>query len=165
MTADWRRDRIGAALRGENPTVLLRMRSGFAVLGDTQFLPGYCLLLGIPRVPHLSDLEAGDRRTFLFDMSLIGEAIEEVCRPQGLRRVNYEIHGNTDPFVHAHIWPRYDWEPPEYRQWPVYGYPRAIREDPAHTFSAAAHGALQEELRAALGRLMESAGVQTETDA
>jgi hypothetical protein len=45
MTGDWRMDRIGAALRGENPTVLRRLTSGFAVIGDVQFLPGYSVLL------------------------------------------------------------------------------------------------------------------------
>jgi hypothetical protein len=40
MGADWRADRIGSALRGENPTVLRRLEAGFAVIGDTQFLPG-----------------------------------------------------------------------------------------------------------------------------
>lgn len=25
-------------------------------------------------------------------------------------RVNYEIFGNLDPFVHAHVFPRYAWE-------------------------------------------------------
>jgi hypothetical protein len=50
VKGDWRRDRIGSALRGENPMVLAKMKSGFAVIGDTQFLPGYCLLLAYPRV-------------------------------------------------------------------------------------------------------------------
>ncbi len=36
----WKQDRIGTAQRGENPTTLLRMRSGFAFIGDSQFLPG-----------------------------------------------------------------------------------------------------------------------------
>jgi hypothetical protein len=43
--ADRRDDRIGAAHRGENPLVMARLRSGFAVVGDTQHLPGYSLLL------------------------------------------------------------------------------------------------------------------------
>lgn len=43
--ADWQKDRIASALRGENPTVLMRLQSGFAVFGDTQLLPGYCVLL------------------------------------------------------------------------------------------------------------------------
>ena len=50
---DWKQDRIGSAERGENPTVLARMRSGFAVMGDSQFLPGYCLLLASPKVEQI----------------------------------------------------------------------------------------------------------------
>jgi len=55
---DWRHDRIGSALRGENPLVMARMRSGFAVIGDTQHLPGYSLLLTDDvSVDHLTDLD------------------------------------------------------------------------------------------------------------
>ena len=42
---DWRTDRVGAALRGENPAVLRRLAGGFAVMGDVQFLPGYSVLI------------------------------------------------------------------------------------------------------------------------
>lgn len=46
MTDDsWRRDRLGSALRGENPTVLGRLTAGFAVMRHVQFLPGYCVLI------------------------------------------------------------------------------------------------------------------------
>lgn len=46
MTGDWRMNRIGTALSGENPTVLRRLTAGFAAIGDVQFLPGYSVLLG-----------------------------------------------------------------------------------------------------------------------
>jgi hypothetical protein len=53
----WRADRIGSALRGENPTVIRRLPGGFAVMGDVQWLPGYCVLLtDDPSVGRLSDL-------------------------------------------------------------------------------------------------------------
>lgn len=39
------------------------------------------------------------------------------------RRVNLEILGNTDPFLHAHVWPRYDWEPADLVGKPVWLYP------------------------------------------
>lgn len=95
---DWRDDRIGAAHRGENPLVMARMRSGFAVIGDTQHLPGYSLLLATDRsTDHLSDLDWSARRDFLFDLSLIGEAVEAACRDNGLRRINYEVLGNSIP--------------------------------------------------------------------
>ncbi|MEU9052726.1 diadenosine tetraphosphate hydrolase [Streptomyces sp. NPDC048384] len=126
MTRDWRTDRIGAALRGENPTVLRRLGSGFAVIGDVQFLPGYSVLLvDEPAVQRLSDLPKAKRLAFLSDMDLLGEAVERACRrldPE-FRRVNLEILGNTDPFLHAHVWPRYEWEPAELVGKPVWLYP------------------------------------------
>jgi len=48
------------------------MRSGFAVIGDTQHLPGYSLLLtDDPSADHLTDLEWERRKAFLFDLSLL----------------------------------------------------------------------------------------------
>ncbi|MFJ5520268.1 HIT family protein [Streptomyces griseoluteus] len=126
MTGDWRTDRIGAALRGQNPTVLRRLEAGFAVIGDVQFLPGYSVLLvDEPGVQRLSDLPRARRLSFLSDMDRLGEAVERVCRrlDPDFRRVNLEILGNTDPFLHAHVWPRFAWEPAELVGKPVWLYP------------------------------------------
>ncbi|WP_432142921.1 diadenosine tetraphosphate hydrolase [Streptomyces sp. bgisy084] len=127
MTGEWRADRIGAALRGENPTVLRRLDSGFAAIGDVQFLPGYSVLLvDGPQVQRLSDLPKHKRLSFLSDMDRLGEAVERTCRrlDPAFRRVNLEILGNTDPFLHAHVWPRFDWEPADLVGAPVWLYPR-----------------------------------------
>lgn len=132
--ADWRGGRIGSALRGENPTVLARLAGGFAVMGDVQWLPGYCVLLtDEPDVERLSDLAPDRRRAFLDSMATLAEAVERACSAAdpGFRRVNLEILGNTDPFLHAHIWPRYAWEPPEMVRHPVWLYPRSNWSDPA----------------------------------
>ncbi|MDQ2744224.1 MAG: hypothetical protein M3Z66_18285 [Chloroflexota bacterium] len=151
---DWRADRIGAAERGENPTVITRMHSGYAVLGDTQFLPGYCVLLAVPQVTHLTDLALPDRRDFLVDMSLLGEAIERVYQP---RRINYEILGNTDAYVHAHVWARYDWEPKEYIGGPVWRYPQETRFAPEQAFLREKHEVVRRQLADVLTMLMKSA--------
>jgi len=150
----WRHDRIGAAETGRNPMVLTRLPSGFAVIGDTQFLPGYCLLLAAPRTGALTDLPRPARQRFLLDMSLIGEAIEQVCWPDGLIRVNYEILGNTDPYLHAHIFPRYRWEPHDLLPMPVWHYPADRWRDPAHAYSPDRHGDLRDRLTAALNNLL-----------
>ncbi|MGW6418369.1 diadenosine tetraphosphate hydrolase [Streptomyces sp. NPDC055055] len=128
MIDDWRKDRIGAALKGENPTVLRRLTAGFAVIGDVQFLPGYSVLLvDQPGVQRLSDLPRGRRSAFLADMEQLGEAVERACGrlDPAFRRVNLEILGNKDPFLHAHVWPRFEWEPADVLGAPVWLYPRA----------------------------------------
>ncbi|MGA8980226.1 MAG: diadenosine tetraphosphate hydrolase, partial [Pedococcus sp.] len=125
---DWRADRVGAALRGENPTVMQRLGAGFAVMGDVQFLPGYCVLItDSPGVDRLTDLPRARRIEFLADMELLGEAVQNVCarRDPAFRRINLEIQGNHDAFLHAHIWPRYGWEGPDHSWRPVALHPIA----------------------------------------
>lgn len=146
--SDWRADRVGAALEGRNPTVLAELDAAFAVIGDVQFLPGYSLALTkVPGVDRLSDLPRHERIRYLADVDLVATAVENVCaaRDRGYRRVNVEILGNTDAFLHAHIWPRYDWEPLEIVGRPVWLYPRERWTDPA-----TALGPRDDALRAAL---------------
>jgi diadenosine tetraphosphate (Ap4A) HIT family hydrolase len=157
VARDWRDDRVGSALRGENPLVLARMRSGFAVIGDTQHLPGYTVLLtDDPSVDHLTDLDWERRRQFLFDLSLVGEAVQRACRENGLRRINYEVLGNAEPVLHGHVHARYDWEPPDKITGPVWRYPKELRNDPRHAYSDEKHGevraAITAELRALIGQ-------------
>ncbi|GAA3244474.1 DeoR family transcriptional regulator [Streptomyces lavendulae subsp. lavendulae] len=122
---DWKQDRIGSAHRGENPTVLRRLDSGFAAIGDRQFLPGYSVLLtDDPAVTRLSELSRSRRVAYLTDLERLAEAVERACArlDPAFRRVNIEILGNTDPYLHAHIWPRYDWEPADLVRMPVWLY-------------------------------------------
>ena len=121
-TADFRSDRVGTALAGTNPTVLRRLRAGFAVIGDVQHLPGYCVLISdTPGVDQLTDLPPERQLLFLEDMAILGRAVAAVCaaRDPELRRINLEIQGNTDAFLHAHVTPRYEWEPAEIVGWPA----------------------------------------------
>ncbi|MEU9111007.1 diadenosine tetraphosphate hydrolase [Streptomyces sp. NPDC048483] len=155
MTGDWRRDRIGAALRGENPTVLRRLESGFAVIGDVQFLPGYSVLLvDEPHVQRLSDLPKGKRLSFLSDLDRLGEAVERACRrlDPAFRRVNLEILGNTDPFLHAHVWPRFAWEPADVVGAPVWLYPRDRWSDEQFRLGPQ-HDALRDAIGSELDKL------------
>lgn len=155
LLVDWRADRVGSARRGENPMVLARMPSGWAVIGDTQFLPGYCLLLSdVEGADHLTDLSRAQRVEFLSDMALLGEAVSSVCAgfDPAFRRVNYEILGNHDHFLHAHLFPRYGWEPAELREHPVGRYPLDRWTDPRHAY-AEEHEPLREAIVAALHRL------------
>ena len=109
--------RIQAARGGTNPTVICKMPSGWAVLGDRQFIPGYSLLLPDPVVGDLNELKKEARTQFLNDMALIGDALLEITDSY---RVNYEILGNYEPALHAHIFPRYMSEPKQSRQRPVW---------------------------------------------
>jgi Diadenosine tetraphosphate (Ap4A) hydrolase and other HIT family hydrolases len=130
-------------MNGTNPMVITEMNNGFAVIGDTQFLPGYCVLLPKKNVFSLNDLSVAERAGFLTDMSLVGDAIIDVCHPL---RVNYDILGNTDTFLHAHIFPRYDWEEEGKLKGPVWLYDAANWTDDSKQFSEEKHGKLKNAL-------------------
>ena len=136
-------DRVELARRSANDTVICRLPSGWAVLGDVQVLPGWCLLLPDPVVPSLNDLDDTRRAEFLRDMTRLGDAILQVTSAE---RINYEILGNSEPELHAHIIPRYANEPPERRRLPVWFYDW----DAAPRYHAATYAGLREALRLAL---------------
>lgn len=137
----------------ETPTKLIKMKSGYAQMGNIQFLPGYCVLGADPQVRDLTDLNLQQRTDFLLDMSLLGDAIMTVCKPL---RMNYGILGNSYPFLHAHLFPRYDWEPEELRKVNVWRYPESYW-GPENAFDKNKHGAMQEQLIEVLKKLTEQA--------
>ena len=120
--------RVAEANAGTNPKVIARMKSGWAVLGDSQFLRGYCLLLPDPVVAHLNDFSGEARQQFLDDMAALGDAVLAVT---GALRINYEMLGNLEPALHAHVFPRYTDEPEELKTKPVWLYPQSAWEESA----------------------------------
>jgi diadenosine tetraphosphate (Ap4A) HIT family hydrolase len=130
--------------------VLARLPAGFAVIGDVQWLPGYCVLpADDPAVTRLTDLPRPRRLDFLDSMDRLGEAVEVACgaADPAFRRVNLEILGNTDPFLHAHVWPRYEWEQADRIGYPVWLYADENWSDPK-----TALGPQHDPLRAPLSR-------------
>ncbi|WP_029252354.1 HIT family protein [Paraoerskovia marina] len=153
--SDWRSDRVRSALAGENPTVLSELDHSFAVIGDVQWLPGYSLALTkVPGVDRLTDLSRAERVRYLADVDLLAAAVESVCsrHDESFRRVNVEILGNTDAFLHAHVWPRYGWEPPERVTKPVWLYSPDRWTDERYRLSPA-HDRLRADLAAEVRRL------------
>lgn len=153
----WKMDRIGSARAGTNPTVLAKMAHSYAVIGDTQFLPGYCVLLvDDPSIDRLTDMPKSQRLEFLESMDTLGQAVESACRAtdSAFRRMNYEILGNTDAYLHAHLFPRYEWEPPENIGRPAWLY------DPEQFYAAeAALAPRHDELRARIVAELAGLGV------
>ncbi|MBH3426444.1 HIT family protein [Pseudomonas alkylphenolica] len=131
--------RVALAREGANDKVICRMASGWAVMGDVQFLEGYCLLLPDPVVPSLNDLDPAARATYLLDMARLGDA---VLQATGALRMNYEILGNTEPELHCHLFPRYAHEPEQHRKMPVWFYDWKT----AIPYAEETHGALRKKL-------------------
>ena len=112
-------ERVRQCQAGDYPKAICRLSSGWVVRGDVQFLRGYSLLLPDPVVPHLNAMDAETRKSFLYEMSVVGDVILEIT---GAVRINYEMLGNVEPALHAHIFPRFDDESEELRLKPVWLY-------------------------------------------
>ena len=136
-------ERVALARNGANDKVICRMASGWAVMGDVQFLPGYCLLLPDPVVASLNDLDTEARTAYLLDMARLGDA---VLQSTGALRMNYEILGNSEPELHCHIFPRYASEPDDKRKMPAwfYDWKNAVQ------YAESEHGALRKKIAALL---------------
>lgn len=111
--------RVLECQQGLYPKVVGRVKSGWVVMGDVQFLPGYCLLLPDPVAPDLNAMPVADRERFLLEMSIVGDAI---LAATGAVRINYEMLGNVEPALHAHLFPRREDEPEALRLKPVWFY-------------------------------------------
>lgn len=131
--------RIQALREGRNPRFVARLESGWVELAANGFRRGYCLLLADPLVSSLDEASGEFQRIFLRDMARVGGAVREVTEAV---RCNYGIYGNLDPFLHAHIVPRFADEPEEERTLPPLSLPLGVRENPATAFDATRDAAL-----------------------
>jgi diadenosine tetraphosphate (Ap4A) HIT family hydrolase len=136
--------RVDALRAGRDPTFVARLGSGWAVLGERQFLPGYCLLLPDPVVPTLNALSGEGRAAFLADMAALGDAVLAVTHAL---RINYAVFGNLEPALHAHVIPRFQDEPAGFRT----GHPWAYDWAAAPAFDPERHRELRDRIHAALG--------------
>ncbi len=146
-------ERVDLARKGQNPTVICRLRSGWLVLGDDQRLRGYSLLLADPIRDNLNELDPPERKQFLMDMASVGDALLRVQSPS---LINYSILGNTDRALHAHIHPRYDSEAPEHRRTVPIIY--HILKMPPVPFDAVRDAGLMAQIRKTLSTITDVIG-------
>lgn len=135
--------RVAACRAGADPTMIARLATGWAVMGDPQVLSGYCLLLPDPVVPHLNAMPPSAQAAFLADMARLGQAVLDLT---GAVRINYALFGNVEPALHAHVFPRFASEPEHLRAANPWGYDWSA----ARPFDAAADGGLLRSLRQTL---------------
>jgi diadenosine tetraphosphate (Ap4A) HIT family hydrolase len=120
------RQQVASSRAGTEPALISQMPSGWVVLCNMQYLPGYCVLLPDPVVPSLNALTREKRAEYLCDMSTVGDALLEVT---DAFRINYAIMGNSDPALHAHIVPRYMSEPEHIRKHLPWSYTQVFMDE------------------------------------
>jgi len=66
-------------------------------------LPGTCYVMAKTHAVELYDLSEPDLLGFMRDVQSAARALQAVT---GAVKINYEIHGNTVPHLHVHLFPR-----------------------------------------------------------
>jgi len=140
--------RVKLSQEGKNPSAICKVSSGWVVLGDTQMRHGYCILLSDPVVFSINDLPQKGREAFLFEMTVIGDAI---IAATNCYRINYEIECNREQALHAHIIPRYADELDEIRARPVWLSPGWKN---APQFRLETHAKLMDEIKAYIRKVI-----------
>ena len=69
---------------------------------------GYCCLVLKRHAIELYELSTEEACAFIGDVQRVAEAVQKIT---GAVKLNYEIHGNTIPHLHVHLFPRYPGDP------------------------------------------------------
>lgn len=95
-------------VRGEPRDVLVELKATWVTGGEEAPLPGYVCVVSKRHVVEPFQLSATERVTFWEEAMEVSQAIADRLRPI---KMNYEIHGNTIPHLHLHLFPRTQGDP------------------------------------------------------
>lgn len=95
-------------LDGGPHNTLVSMRAGDAAAGPSAPIPGYACLVAKRHVVEPFELPPNELAQFWQEAMIVGKALHGLFESP---KINYEIHGNTMPHLHLHIYPRYADDP------------------------------------------------------
>jgi diadenosine tetraphosphate (Ap4A) HIT family hydrolase len=87
--------------------LIAELRTSWLTMADdanAPALPGTCALFHKRHAVHLHDLALEEGAAFMHDVQTVSAALFQAS---GAAKMNYEIHGNTIPHLHLHLFPRY----------------------------------------------------------
>lgn len=123
--------------------------TSYIELSKSQFFEGYCILFSKIKYEHLTNMPIDEREKYLMEMSILGEVMLEVL---GAERINYNILGNSYPYLHAHLFPRYSHEDKDLKKTVVWKYDSSYFTDEKYAFNEEKHKDLKEKLANALDK-------------
>lgn len=65
---------------------------------------GNCVVLSKKHYSEFNDIPLNDLTNFMSDVQKTGKALKDISKAV---KINYELHGNTVPHLHIHLFPRY----------------------------------------------------------
>ena len=128
--------------RGAPLGVIAEYQATWVTASEQAPLPGYVCVVSKTHVVEPFELAEPQRSSFWEECMTVAAALKRLL---DVPKLNYEIHGNTIPHLHMHIYPRYPGDPYEGR--PIEGSGK-FRRTPAElrriaeALVEAEHGAL-----------------------
>ena len=93
----------------EKDYFIAELNTGYAIISNRwQYFRGYTLFICNECVGELHELSPEFRKQFLFEMSVVAEALYLALKPT---KLNYELLGNGCRHLHWHLIPRYGTDP------------------------------------------------------
>lgn len=89
--------------QGKPRDVVAEFPTSWATAPPKAPLPGYVSVVSKRHVVEPFQLPAEERAQFWEDVLFVAEILDGLFRPI---KMNYEIHGNTIPHLHLHLYPR-----------------------------------------------------------
>jgi len=92
------------------PDLIAETTSAWVTAPKSAPLPGYVCVIAKRHVVEPFELPAPERAAFWEDAMTAARALSGLLRPV---KMNYEVHGNTIPHLHLHLFPRFRGDPYE----------------------------------------------------
>jgi diadenosine tetraphosphate (Ap4A) HIT family hydrolase len=105
-----RRSKAGCPIcqRGGPKEVVATLAVSWASAPPRAPLPGYVAIISKRHAVEPFELPEAVRALFWQDVTIAAEALSDLLSPV---KMNYEIHGNTVPHLHVHLYPRFADDP------------------------------------------------------
>jgi diadenosine tetraphosphate (Ap4A) HIT family hydrolase len=98
--------------QGKPNGVALELSTSYLTSSADAPIRGYCCLVLKRHAVELYDLRDEEAVSLMQDIQRVSRALHEITKAV---KLNYEIHGNTIPHLHVHLYPRYRGDPFEGR--------------------------------------------------
>ena len=126
--------------QGAPNDVVADLDSAWVTMNEDAAMRGYACLVFRRHAVELHDLSDAEGAAFMRDAQRLSAAVHRVT---GAVKLNYEVHGNTIPHLHMHVYPRYPADPFE-------GGPIDIRRVQRPVYAPGEFTELRARLRTAL---------------
>ena len=108
MEGSLQRRSVSDLLSGKPFGIVAELSATYLTSSPDSPMRGYCCVVLKRHAVELYELSADEACALMRDLQRVAAALQEITRAV---KLNYEIHGNTIPHLHVHLFPRYKGDP------------------------------------------------------